>query len=796
MGQEERRNKAKLEKTQVHLAASNTEYENAVKALEETTGRWNRDWKAAADKFQDLEEERLDFTKSSLWSFANIASTVCVSDDTSCEKIRISLEKCEVEKDIATFIKESGTGQEIPDPPRYINFCRGDASDSQSENSDEEQYSVAQFQRTINPAYRSSSPQPSTYESHHESPSAPAPNLDRNHDEPEIEENTPLKINTNKLKQPHIEDLLSPNGSIVEYPVNTPRDPPQIDLNSQQRRQSQIDPNSQNRRQSQVYRQQIETIAPSGRQNSRDVNQAEFNHHPVKQTQLQEINNRSMQHLPQDYSSQPKIAKYQSHQSQESMATVPHDPYPMDGMTMFCRTGPPPSESSPYHCPSPSPSSRDFTSEKISHPSQEAANGKSSPLKPTTPSTETQTYRKKSGFFQNHSPFRRRSNKLINNSQPTTQPIINTWSANPAPKVQGTPNKNSMYHTPSPQSSEKNRESRSPDMIDPMASLQLNVGNNVFDVETPEKTSKKSIPAVELRKDEVDPIAQALAELKGVTKASSSRVSADKYHGIPTPAPSVNSPSRITGSQMTNNSILSGQRGTPPPRYDSPAQRLGLPQPAFTSKAMLHTKQKYAAQTQNMFGAQVSPESRALHETGTQSRPSTRGNEIPRALSPAPTRELSPRVDVPIGSRMACRSASPNSFHGRQQNNQQIRQKMRASEQAYYQQNLSGDLRSVSPSISRDLDRPSSRHHSQEMSMQMQLSSTTDDNYGSPRGRLIRSSGAMSPRPMSMYGTGANHELTTRQRSKSVIDSRQYNYQGRPILHFCKWIFFIDRRMQ
>lgn len=32
-------------------------------------------------KFQDLEEERLDFTKSSLWSYANIASTVCVSDD-------------------------------------------------------------------------------------------------------------------------------------------------------------------------------------------------------------------------------------------------------------------------------------------------------------------------------------------------------------------------------------------------------------------------------------------------------------------------------------------------------------------------------------------------------------------------------------------------------------------------------------------------------------------------------------------------------------------------------------------
>lgn len=81
MGQEERKNKAKMEKTQIQLASTSNEYEAAIKVLEETTGRWNKDWKAACDKFQDLEEERIDFTKSSLWTFANIASTVCVSDD-------------------------------------------------------------------------------------------------------------------------------------------------------------------------------------------------------------------------------------------------------------------------------------------------------------------------------------------------------------------------------------------------------------------------------------------------------------------------------------------------------------------------------------------------------------------------------------------------------------------------------------------------------------------------------------------------------------------------------------------
>lgn len=49
MGQEERKNKAKLEKTQIQLASNSNEYEAAVKTLEETTGRWNKDWKAACD---------------------------------------------------------------------------------------------------------------------------------------------------------------------------------------------------------------------------------------------------------------------------------------------------------------------------------------------------------------------------------------------------------------------------------------------------------------------------------------------------------------------------------------------------------------------------------------------------------------------------------------------------------------------------------------------------------------------------------------------------------------------------
>ncbi|KAG9557884.1 hypothetical protein KCV01_g21800, partial [Aureobasidium melanogenum] len=317
MGQEERKNKAKLEKTRIQMSATSSEYEQAVKVLEETTARWNREWKAACDKFQDLEEERLDFTKSSLWSFANISSTVCVSDDASCEKIRLSLEDCDVEKDIASFIKESGTGQEIPDPPKYINFCRGDINDNASDVSDDANYSVAQFQRTMNPAFRSSSPQPSTYSSHHDPASTLAQEM------------------------------------ALGSSVNSER--------SQKSQQSAV-------------------VAQPPRRSSQQA--------------------------------APPVNAYQD------FPKVPHNEYPMDGMTQFCRLGPPSDRSS---IPSPTRPEDDSHSEVSNANSFSSIEPPTSPMKlnGSTVSTSSQQedktlQKRRSGFFQNHSPFGRRKSKHEN----------------------------------------------------------------------------------------------------------------------------------------------------------------------------------------------------------------------------------------------------------------------------------------------------------------------------------------------------------------------------------------------
>lgn len=575
MGQEERKNKAKLEKTQINMASNSNEYEAAIKVLEDTTGRWNKEWKAACDvskftsdfadarltfvqKFQDLEEERIDFTKSSLWSFANIASTVCVSDDASCEKVRLSLENCEVEKDIMTFIREQGTGQEIPDPPRFINFCRGDTVQDGASEASEDDYSVAQFQRTINPAFRTSSPNPSTYESHHDPQSELAQRL--GHGLPNNIANTP----------PSREATMTPSRRVDDQPAP-------LDF----RRSNSSQP--------------------------------------------------SQHSLPPGYQA--------SHHG--DIAKVPHNDYPAEGMTMFCRTGPPSTTGSGLT----RPSSRDSASEysnPTSFSSVEPISSKASPTRPVngvempgmsngvSASSDKAIQKKRSGFFSN-SPFRRKSKHEKDFNTPNSN--RNTWAARPATSASSSPTKRPpLFSHPA-----SNIDSEHPaEPVDPRTSFQLNVGNNVFDVASPDaQTTPKAAGKRSLAQAATpdDPIARALEDLKGVGKQSSLRVSADRYHGIATPGPE-----KVQQMQQEQDRI----KRDLPPAYGagtgSGPGGLGVPQPAFTAKEMNKRISEYTG------GGTSGGYGRAA---GTApSRPGTRdgrvspgpGQGMVRARSPQPGR--------------------------------------------------------------------------------------------------------------------------------------------------------------
>ncbi|KAG6829654.1 hypothetical protein H0H87_010567 [Tephrocybe sp. NHM501043] len=135
----------KLERAQQTVQANERDFANFAKILQETVARWEQDWKAFADSCQDLEEQRMEFMKDNMWAFANAVSTVCVADDESCEKMRVALEQMEPEKDMENFVRDYGTGNQIPDPPAFVNYNTPDAIPS---SSSQPTFHIAQFVRT------------------------------------------------------------------------------------------------------------------------------------------------------------------------------------------------------------------------------------------------------------------------------------------------------------------------------------------------------------------------------------------------------------------------------------------------------------------------------------------------------------------------------------------------------------------------------------------------------------------------------------------------------------------------
>ena len=689
MGQEERKNKAKLEKTQINMAANSNDYEAAVKVLEETTGRWNKEWKAACDKFQDLEEERIDFTKSSLWAFANVASTVCVTDDASCEKVRLQLEKVEVEKDITNFIKTCGTGQEIPDPPKYINFCRGDL-DTASEVSEDENYSVAQFSRTTNPAFRSSSPNAT-------SGAAQSDIAQRYSEEPEMtEEDEPTPSKTN-----------SGRPAPLNYRGPEPHVPPDY--------------------------------SPS-------------QHGPVSQ--------------------------------------IPHNQYPTEGMTMFCRTEAP-SRADTAPSSNGRPGSRDDQSE-YSNPSSftsaEPMSGKNSPTKsapingvglPGMASPEKSVQKKRSGFFSN-SPFRRKSKKEPSNSY---NPSASSSRINLNPSnVSSSSAQSSATKSPGGRNLfNRNAASMAPEgeePADPRASFQLNVGNNVFDVASPDShdtTPKASQNLGNARRGpfnsrpatasdfSMDPIAQALADLKSnngnaafPSKQASTRIHVDRYHGVASPAPDQNPQERPALMSAESRLKLEQQGRTPPPAYDTapPARpvssmgghmrtqsALGVPQPAHTKREMMERTQTWGSQAQQGrggMGSQSSP-ARPMSRNGMMGdgRRSPGPGMVPRAASPQPGYG---------GPQMRARSPGPGMMQG----------------QGGYQP------RATSPN---PYTGPRQVRHGS--GMEMQLSSSDVSRYGDSGSGRSRGQMMGNGRPQSSYGGDAYQGQQgggnmRRERSKSM----------------------------
>ncbi|KAG0238429.1 Proline-serine-threonine phosphatase-interacting protein 2 [Mortierella sp. GBA43] len=122
----------KMEKTELASRAADVEYQASVRQLTEINDKWIVEWRGACDKFQLLEEQRIDYLRTTLWNYANIISSTCVADDESCERIRSSLELCDVNQNLQNFVDTCATGEEAPDMQVYLNSKNSDSIEASS----------------------------------------------------------------------------------------------------------------------------------------------------------------------------------------------------------------------------------------------------------------------------------------------------------------------------------------------------------------------------------------------------------------------------------------------------------------------------------------------------------------------------------------------------------------------------------------------------------------------------------------------------------------------------------------
>ncbi|KAG6836444.1 hypothetical protein H0H93_007980 [Arthromyces matolae] len=176
-GKDLERAQIRLRRAQQTVQANEMDFGNFHQTLLDMMPGWEADWKDFCDICQDLEEDRLEFMKDTLWSYANEVSTLCVNDDLSCERIRTVLDQLEAERDVENFVVKYGTGNMISDPATFVPYNVHDGSAASESRPTSRPATFKRISRRVTPNYgaHEEAQRQVNADDHHDPPSPESP---------------------------------------------------------------------------------------------------------------------------------------------------------------------------------------------------------------------------------------------------------------------------------------------------------------------------------------------------------------------------------------------------------------------------------------------------------------------------------------------------------------------------------------------------------------------------------------------------------------------------------------------